>query len=97
MNMLELQHILTEPIIWERDLEDDCIVKWRGFGAHAEKMDDDSWYCSVWASDDSVEKRQSAENIFHTADSDMMALSGPAARHLAEMVMRIAAAKRLSG
>ncbi len=74
----------TDPIVWQGDLDDDCHARWRGLGAHAERMDEHSWYCSVWC--DGAGKKM----LFHSSDDDIHPLTGKAARWLCELVLRAA-------
>jgi hypothetical protein len=68
---------------WEGDLADDCKLKTDdGFGAHAEEMDDNEWYCSVWQDLGSKQI-----TIFHSTENDIMPLSGDAARALCQLVI----------
>jgi hypothetical protein len=80
------------PIVWTGDLSDDCVARWRDLSAHAEKMDERFWYCSVtrW---EGAGKRRKNISIFHTSDDDVVPLTGEAARKLCEFVMRATAAQ----
>ena len=37
-----------QPIIWEGDVEDDCLARWEGLLLRAEWMDDDYWWWCVY-------------------------------------------------
>ncbi len=73
----------TDSPVWDGDLDDDCSLTWRGYGAHAEAMGEREWYCSVWRLADGVD-------VFHSTDADVVPLTGPAARRLCELVIRAA-------
>jgi len=68
---------------WEGDLEDDCSLSTMdSYGAHAEAMSDNEWYCSVWRGD-----RPNSVLIFHSNEDDVMPKTGEAARKLCEWVI----------
>jgi hypothetical protein len=68
---------------WEGDLADDCLLKTAdGFGAHAEAMGQNEWYCSVWQY-----RGPERADIFHSADDDIMPLTGDAARALCQLII----------
>jgi len=73
---------MTNPIVWEGDLDDDCRARWRGLRAHAEAMDENAWYCSVRVED-------ADDDLFHSSTDDVVPITGAAARKLCEMVMRL--------
>lgn len=89
---------------WTGDLDDDCVCRVGGFVAHVECMYEppgegedfdplndlphEAWYCSVGRDD------QSRETLFHSGDSDILPLTGKAARLLCELVIRAELAKQ---
>lgn len=66
-------------------------------GAHAEAMDDDLWYCSVWRVNSDAVVGSDNETLFHSGEDDIHPSSGPAARRLCELVMRNAVQVRIGG
>lgn len=68
---------------WKGDLDDDCsLLTEDGFGAHAEMMSDDEWYCSVW-----LATRVEGRDVFHSSDDSVAPLTGEAARKLCEFII----------
>jgi hypothetical protein len=82
----------VERFEWTGDLADDCFCTWRGMAAHAERLGASEWYCMVERNDACLGDRRRTENtLFHSsATDDILPLTGPAARRLCEMVMRLA-------
>lgn len=67
-------------IEWTGDLDDDCVARWNGYMAHCEALDERSWYASVSAPDGIM--------LLHTAENDVVCVSGRGARWLCEQIMR---------
>jgi len=66
---------------WEGDLNDDCTMEWKGLSAHVEQMSKNHWYFSVWITG-------TKQDIFHSTDDDVVALSGNSARNICEIIMK---------
>jgi len=43
---------INKPIVWEGDLDDDCLSHWNGLLLRAEWMDDDYWWWCVYDMED---------------------------------------------
>ena len=106
MTDTDIRAILAEPIPWTGDLEDDCTARWRGFGAHAECMDEydpddpgssNAWYCCVWEQMPGAKVGADNREVFHSSDADICPLTGPAARQLCELVMRLEVMRKAVG
>ena len=48
MNRIEKNRNFDQPIIWNGDLNDDCIARWSGLMLRAEWMDKDYWWWCVY-------------------------------------------------
>lgn len=72
---------------WTGDLDDDCVLKTDdGYQAHAEAMDTREWYCSVThGGADSIPFN--GRVVFHSAERNIVPLTGRAARWLCEQVI----------
>lgn len=86
----QLRSILTEPITWEGDLDDDCVCRWRGMMGRAECMSDSCWFAAVY----DQEGEPNCKVIFHDSQDDVLPKTGPAARKLVEGIMRLEAMTR---
>lgn len=69
-------------IKWTGDLDDDCVAEVAGYVLHCEALDDNDWYVGVYEG-----KGKESVEIFHTDSHDVRALTGKAARMLAEIAM----------
>lgn len=83
-----------EPIVWTGDIEDDCVAKWRGLGAHAEYLNRYSWHAMVWVINPNAKVGADNLTLFHADENDVNPKTGPAARKLCEWLMRTHVAER---
>lgn len=72
----------TAPIIWEGDLNDDCLARWAGLLLRAEWMQEDIWWWCVY-------DMLNDEFIVDTSNNyETRPKSGKTARELAEKAAR---------
>ena len=69
------------PVVWEGDLDDDCIARWHSLTLRAEEMDRSIWWWAVYDA-------EGGEAVMDSHTSSTVARSGKQARAAAEAAAR---------